>query len=166
MPFGLKNSAQSFQRLMDGVLRDVPFVFVYLDDILIASKSPQEHEQHLRHVFRLLSANGLVLNKAKCVFGVNELDFLGHRVTPEGIRPMPERVTAIREYPVPSNKASLQRFLGMINFYHRFMPGIAGKLAPLHAASCGRGSDIARWGESRISREKPIFWPVSLYTSP
>ena len=55
MPFGLKNSAQSFQRLMDGVLRDVPFVFVYLDDILIASKSPQEHEQHLRHVFRLLS---------------------------------------------------------------------------------------------------------------
>jgi cleavage and polyadenylation specificity factor subunit 1 len=146
MPFGLKNSAQAFQRLMDGVLRDIPFAFVYLDDILIASKSEEEHQQHLRYIFSLLSANGLVVNRDKCVFGVTEIDFLGHRVTTTGIRPMPDRVTAIQNYPVPTNKASLQRFLGMINFYHRFMPGIAGKLAPLHALCRGHGPDIA-WSE-------------------
>jgi len=81
MGFGLKNAAQTFQRLMDGILRDIPFVFVYLDDILVASSSPEEHVEHLRQVFRLLSSNGLVINKTKCILGVSELDFLGHRVT-------------------------------------------------------------------------------------
>jgi transposase InsO family protein len=146
MPFGLKNAAQAFQRLMDGILRGVPFVFVYLDDILIASNSPEQHAQHLRHVFGLLSANGLVISKPKCIFGVSELDFLGHRVTPQGIRPMPDRVSAITAYPIPSNRASLQRFLGMINYYHRFLPKIAGLLSPLHAASSGRGQEI-EWTE-------------------
>ena len=80
MPFGLKNAAQAFQRLMDGILRDIPFTFVYIDDILVASHSHEEHLEHLRQLFELLSANGLVINKTKCVFGVPELDFLGHRV--------------------------------------------------------------------------------------
>ena len=71
MPFGLKNAAQSFQRLMDGILRDVPFAFVYLDDILVACHSPQEHHQHLQQLFTLLSSNALVINKAKCVFGAD-----------------------------------------------------------------------------------------------
>jgi len=146
MPFGLKNAAQAFQRLMDSVLRDVSFAFVYLDDILIASQTQQQHEDHLRHVFKLLSMNGLVINRSKCVFGVQEVEFLGHRVTTTGICPLPSRVEAIKNYPIPTNKASLQRFLGMINFYHRFMPGIAAKLAPLHAIASGRGSEIA-WSE-------------------
>ena len=77
MPFGLKkNAAQSFQRLMDGILRDVPFAFVYLDDILVASPSSQEYLQHLRQLFQLLSTNGLVINKTQCVFGSDKLDFL------------------------------------------------------------------------------------------
>jgi hypothetical protein len=74
------------------------------------------------------------------------LDFLGHRVTPQGIRPMPDRVLDITAYPIPSNRASLQRFLGMINYYHPFLPKIAGLLAPLHAASSGRGQEI-EWTE-------------------
>ena len=75
MPFGLKNAAQSFQRLMDGILRDVSFAFVYLDDILVAIQSPQEHLQHLKQMFTLLSANGLIINKVKYVFGTDELGF-------------------------------------------------------------------------------------------
>ena len=67
MPFGLKNAAQAFQRLMDGILRDIPFAFVYIDDILVTSRSHEEHIEHLRQLFQLLSSNGLVLNKAKCV---------------------------------------------------------------------------------------------------
>lgn len=142
MPFGLKNAAQAFQRLMDSILRDLPFAFVYLDDILVASSSASEHKDHLRQVFYLLEANGLVIRKEKCLFGASEVDFLGHRVTREGILPIPERVSVIREFPVPDSKAALQRFLGMVNYYHRFCPKIAGHLHPLHKASSGRGQDI------------------------
>ena len=81
MPFGLKNAAQAFQRLMDGIFRQLDFAFVYLDDILIASSSDDEHFDHLRQAFDLFSANGLVINKSKCVFEVIELDYLGHKVT-------------------------------------------------------------------------------------
>ncbi|KAK7504021.1 hypothetical protein BaRGS_00004753 [Batillaria attramentaria] len=147
MPFGLKNSAQAFQRLMDGILRDVPFAFVYIDDVLVASRSREEHLDHLRQVFYLLSINGLVINKGKCVFGVPELDFLGHRVSAEGIRPLPDRVASLQDCPTPADRTSLQRFLGMINYYHRFIPHIAGILAPLHAQASGKGQSI-QWTES------------------
>jgi cleavage and polyadenylation specificity factor subunit 1 len=142
MPFGLKNAAQAFQRLMDGILRGVPFVFVYLDDILIASDSLSEHDQHLRQVFRLLSDNGMVINQRKSVFGVSELTYLGHIVAPSGITPLRSRVDAVQNFAVPDSKTGLQRFLGMINYYHRFMPRLADKLHPLHEATKGKGNDI------------------------
>lgn len=146
MPFGLKNAAQSFQRLMDGILRDVPFAFVYLDDILVASHSPQEHYQHLQQLFKLLSSNGLVINKAKCVFGADELDFLGHHVSAAGIAPLPDRIAALQNSSAPTNRTGLQRFLGMVNYYHRFLPGIADTLAPLHAQASGKGQNI-EWSD-------------------
>lgn len=142
MPFGLKNAAQAFQRLMDGILRGLPFVFTYLDDILIASHTEEEHKIHLRQVFRLLSENGMVINRKKSVFGVSELTYLGHRVTASGILPLESRVEAVNEFPVPTSKASLQRFLGMINYYHRFMPMLADKLHPLHDATKVKGQTI------------------------
>lgn len=146
MPFGLKNAAQTFQRLIDGILRDLPFCFAYLDDILVASTSEELHQKHLRQLFLRLSDNGLVINKEKCAFGVSELDYLGHRVTTKGILPLPERVQALEQYPEPENRAQLQRFLGCLNYYHRFLPGIAAKLAPLHAAASGRGTEIC-WSD-------------------
>ncbi|XP_034076551.1 uncharacterized protein LOC117549069 [Gymnodraco acuticeps] len=91
MPFGLKNAAQTFQRLMDSVLRDLPFVFVYLDDILVASASVEEHLSHLRALFARLSQHGLIINPAKCQFGVFDIDFLGHRVTKGGVAPLPAK---------------------------------------------------------------------------
>ncbi|GFN96787.1 Pol polyprotein [Plakobranchus ocellatus] len=106
MPFGLKNAAQSFQRLMDGILRDIPFAFVYLDDILVASRSSQEHAQHLEQLFKLLSANGLVINKAKCIFGAEELDFLGHHVSAIGIAPLPDQVAALHDSKPPQNRTA------------------------------------------------------------
>ena len=74
MPFGRKNSAQAFQRIMDSIFGELPYAFVYLDDILIASKSRQEHFVHLRKVFSLLEENGLAVNFKKCELGVKELD--------------------------------------------------------------------------------------------
>ena len=142
MPFGLKNAAQAFQRLMDGILHDLNFVFVYLDDILIASCTNEEHEAHLRDIFRLLSDNGMVINRKKSVFGVSELIYLGHHITTSSIMPLESRVTAVSDFPVPTNKVGLQRFLGMINYYRRFMPRLADKLHPLHNATKVKGQAI------------------------
>ena len=137
MPFGLKNAAQTFQRLMDSILRDIPCVFVYLDDILVSSSNKTEHAAHLRNVFKALAAAGMVVQRSKCVFGVSEISFLGHHVSPSGTKPLPERVAAVAEFPTPDSKKKLQMFLGMINFYHRFMPKLAHQLAPLHDACKG-----------------------------
>ena len=112
MPFGLKNAAQRFQRLMDKILDGLPWCFVYLDDVLIASKTMDEHKEHLKTLFTILEQNGLVVNPEKCELGVDSLDFLGHRVTPDGIAPMPDRVAAIDVFPTPQDKPALQRFLG------------------------------------------------------
>ena len=91
MPFGLKGAAQTFQRLMDSVLRDLPFLFVYLDDILVASACAEEHLSHLRLLFERLSEHGLIINPAKCQFGLSSITFLGHHVTPQGAVPLPAR---------------------------------------------------------------------------
>ena len=132
MPFGLKNSAQAFQRLMDGVLRGLASVFVYLDDILVASPTPAQHALDLRAVLSRLSAAGLKLNKDKCVIGVPSVTFLGHSVSAAGIIPLPQKVDAIADIALPATKVDLQRFLGCVNFYHRFVPRLAEILAPLH----------------------------------
>ena len=81
MPFGLKNTAQTFPRLMDTVLRGLDFIFVYLDDILVASRSKQKHRAHVRQV---LQQQGLVINLAKCQFGLTGIRFLGHHITKHG----------------------------------------------------------------------------------
>ena len=89
MPFGVKNAAQTFQRLMDTILQDLDFLFVYLDDILVASKNKEEHKRHLLTLFDRLQEHGLVIKLEKCEFGVTQIDFLGHRVDENGIRPLP-----------------------------------------------------------------------------
>ena len=130
MPFGLKNAAQAFQRLMDGILRDVTFSFVYLDDILVSSPDKDTHIKHLRELFQLLEVNGININRKKCTFGQSEVRYLGHLVGPEGIRPLPSRVSDLLAFPPPDSKLGIQRFLGMLNYYRRFLPGIAGTLSP------------------------------------
>ena len=132
MPFGLKSAAQVFQRSMDGILPNISFVFVYLDSTLVARKNLKDHHSHLRQVFQLLSTNGLVVNQAKTVFGVAELTYLGYHVNATGISPLPSRVDVICNFPTPNSRTSLLRFLGMINYYHRFTPLLANKLHSVH----------------------------------
>ena len=101
MPFGLRNAAQTFQRFMDQVLRGIPSAYVYIDDVLIASPTPEQHLDDLRTVFSRLASHGIVVNPNKCLFGVPSLDFLGHHIDRNGISPIPEKVEAIREFPQP-----------------------------------------------------------------
>ena len=98
-------------------------------------------------MFSILEKNGLVVNKDKCELGVTSLDFLGHRVTSEGVAPMPDRVADLQKYPTPTDKPSLQRFLGIVNCYHRFMPNIAQKLSILHKAVGDKKGKTIEWSE-------------------
>jgi hypothetical protein len=130
MPFGLRNAAQTFQRFMDSLLKHLPFVFCYLDDIIIASNSLEEHIQHLRQIFTILQENGLQINPAKCVFAAAAVEFLG-RVDQDGMRPLQRHVQAISDSPRPSGFETITAVSGMVNFYRRFLPGIACTLQPL-----------------------------------
>jgi len=116
MPFSLRNEGQTFQRLMDQVLAGLPFVFVYLDDILIASQEETAHLQHLREVLALLRSNGLVLNANKCEFGLSSVEFLGHTLTAEGAEPVQKKVKTIVEFGRLVDAKGLQRFLGHSDF--------------------------------------------------
>nr|VZI10058.1 unnamed protein product [Spirometra erinaceieuropaei] len=131
MPFGLRNASQAFQRFVDRVLRGLPFVYAYIDDLLVASSTAEEHMEHLATVFDRLQQFSVVLNPSKCVFGVPSLEFLGYLVESHGIRPLPSKVAAIRDFPPPTSKRQLQRFLGMVNFYRRFLPNCADTILPL-----------------------------------
>ena len=133
-PFGLKNAGQDFQRMMDAILGDIPHVFVYLDDILVASPNMAEHLKDLRKVFEILDQNGLTVNRKKCVFGKTSLDFLGHYVDATGIRPQKEKVEAILATKAPTSVKELRRFLGAINYYRRFVKAAAGHLFYLFCA--------------------------------
>ena len=146
-PFGLKTAGQSFQRLMDSILMDIPHVFVYIDDVLVASSSPEEHIEDLTRLFKRLQENGLVINAKKCLFGQTSLDFLGYKVDAEGIRPMEDRVQAIREQTPPTSIKELQRFLGMINYYRRFIPRAAHHLYALFEALKGKPKSLI-WTEA------------------
>jgi hypothetical protein len=115
----------TFQQLMEQVFFDLPFVFVYLDDMLVASRSADEHKVHLRQVLQLLSDNGLVINADKCIWGQQQLEFLGHQVSTAGITPLAARVTAIQQFQRPCNVQQLQGFLGLLNFYRKFIPAAA-----------------------------------------
>jgi hypothetical protein len=135
---------------MDNIFFDLPFAFVYLDNVLVASRSVADHRRHLRKVLQCLQDNNLVVNAEKCVFGQEKIVFLGHVVTAGGVSPLPDRVAAIREFPEPANIEQLQAFLGLYNFYHRFVPAAAKLLKPLTDALGGapnapKGSAPVQW---------------------
>ena len=112
MPFGLRNAAQTFQRFMDEVLRGLQFSYAYVDDVLIASATPEEHKQHLRLVLERFQKYGIVVNPSKCKLGVTTLEFLGHKVTKHGIEPLEERVQALQQFPLPDTQRKLREFFG------------------------------------------------------
>ena len=154
MPFGLRNAAQTCQRLMDEVLRGVPGCFTYIDDILVASSSPAEHRQHLQEIFTRLTQYGIRVNHSKCILGVPEVDFLGHHVSAAGIAPLPSRVAEIRNFPTPRTERQLRKFIGMVTFYHRFIPAASRHLQPLHKLltlkSTSRQDKALQWTDAPL----------------
>lgn len=137
MTFGLRNAGQTFQRFVDEMTRGLDFVYCYLDDFLIFSRSDLEHKEHLHQVFRRLKQYGMLVNTSKCIFGAREVTFLGYLISEMGTRPLTEKVQAVQDFPSPTNIRQLRGFLGMLNFYRRFLPLAAQIQAPLHALLTG-----------------------------
>jgi hypothetical protein len=102
MPFGLRNATQTFQCLMDRLFKHLPLVFTYLDNHIIASRTLEEHYNHLRQFFTILEENGLQINPAKCVFAASAVEFLGHCVNQHSVRPLQRHIQAISDPPPPS----------------------------------------------------------------
>lgn len=132
MSLGLRNAAQTFQRFMDEALRGLNFAYVYIDDILVASESEEQHREHLQQLFQRLQDYGILINPAKCILGESVVKFLGYQVSSDGITPPAGKVQAVNEYPRPETAKQLRQFLGMLNFYRRFIPKAASLQAPLH----------------------------------
>ena len=153
MPFGLKNSAQAFQRLMDTVCRGLDFAFVYIDDILVASNNIETHKEHLRLLFQRLQEFGMVINASKCQFGRDTIDFLGHRINSSGSFSLPDKVQAISEFNQPVTIKGLQEFVGMVNFNRRFIPAAAQLMSPLFDALDGK-PNILVWNDVMVKVSK------------
>ena len=134
MPFGLCNAPSTFQRLMDLVLEEYRFQFclVYLDDIIIYSKNFDEHLQHIENVFSQLDKARLTLNLQKCSFAKDYLNFLGHTISKDGILPCKEKIQAIERCQKPTCLSDVRSFLGLTNYYRRFVPMFSTIASPLH----------------------------------
>ncbi|GJP80063.1 hypothetical protein CLOP_g10298 [Closterium sp. NIES-67] len=149
MPFGLTNAPSTFQLTMNGVFRDLldKCVIIYLDDILIYSKTREQHLKVLEAVFQRLQQHRLITKGSKCEFLKQELEFLGHVISTEGIRIDPKKLWAIQEWKPPTNLQQLQSFLGFVNYVRRFIPNMAGLTGPL--TDLLQKGNFYEWGEKQ-----------------
>lgn len=132
MSFGLKNASQTFQRFMDEVTRGLADVYVYVDDILVASENEVVHMNSLKCLLQRLVDHGLVMNTEKCEFGLHEIDFLGYHITKNGCLPAKYKLDQISRFTEPSGSDQLQKFLGMSTYYCRFVKNFATIASPLY----------------------------------
>ena len=138
MPFGLTNAPAVFQRLIEKVLiglnpeQGPNFMKDYFDYVNVFSPTLTDHLHHLRQVFDCIREGGLKLKPTKCRFVAPEVKYLGHVLTPNGLKTNPATVSAVREFPVPTNLKEVRQFLWLCSFYRRFINGFAVIAQPLH----------------------------------
>lgn len=138
MPFRLMNSVTTFQRMMDGVLREVQFVMVYIDDVFIFSKSIEEHLEHCRQVFEKIGQAGLTFRVSNCSFVHPETTLLGHFVNPGGVQVDIEKIEDILGAPAPTKVTHWRSFLGLAGYYRQLIRNFAECSAVLHATTLNK----------------------------
>ena len=124
----LRQSSNAIWRLLAGITG----VGVFLDDVMVSGKTPQEHRKALEEVLRRLSDANLRLQMKKCRFGVSSITYLGHHISADGVRPTGDKVSAVKYAPAPKNLKELQAWLGLINYYFKFVRNLSTVLAPLY----------------------------------
>ena len=130
-PFGLAQAPAYFQDLMQKVLVGLDFAMAYLDDIIIFSKTEEEHLKHLDIVFERLQQAHLKLKCSKCDFFKKHIQYLGHLVSAEGIKPLPEKLECVEKMPPPRNPKEIKQFLGLVGYYRKFVPRFSDIARPL-----------------------------------
>lgn len=131
LPYGISCAPEIFSRIIKQLFEDMEGVDSYVDDILVWGSSLEEHNERLDKVLKRIKENNLKLNKNKCKFGVKEIKYMGHKITSEGISPDNSKISAIVNMQQPTDKKSLERFLGMVNYVGRFISNLAEISAPL-----------------------------------
>ena len=132
-PFGLVQAPAYFQRLINEVLAPFNFAFGYLDDILIYSPDVDTHLKHFELIFQRLREVDLKLKMEKCSFLKKHIQYLGHIVSGDGIKPVPEKLSSIQQMPCPSTSKKIKQFLGLVGYYRKFIPRYADIARPLNA---------------------------------
>ena len=133
LPFGVSSAPAVWQRVIEQIVAGIPGVICYFDDLLISGANRAEHDERLREVLRRFEKYGVRVGEEKCEFLKEEVKYLGYTVSNEGIQPDTEKVEAIVNAPAPESVQSLQSFLGMVNFYGRFIENLSSLLSPLYA---------------------------------
>ena len=131
LPFGLALAPALFQRTIESLIADIPMCRPYLDDIIITGRDDAEHLANLQAALQRLGENGMKLKKEKCEFLQESVTYLGHRLDEKGMRPVEDKVQAIRQAPEPSNQEELRAYLGLLGYYRKFLPDLSTQIAPL-----------------------------------
>ena len=159
LPFGMMNAPAAFQRLMDAVLKGIAWecCMVYLDDVIIFSDTWPEHVAHVRNVLERLGEAGLTLKLKKCQFGTQSIEYLGYRITPEGIYPDEKKVEGVRQFEKPAKRKDLQSFLGFAGVLRKFIKNYSLIARPLYALlrddAADRWQDGTAWGEEEEGKK-------------
>lgn len=151
LPFGLKNAPSIFQRALDDILRNHigKICFVYIDDIIIFSKTEDDHVRHIQDIFHTLNRARMKVQLDKCRFFEKQVEFLGFVVSPDGIRTSPAKVEAITSFPVPKTLKDLRSFLGLSGYYRRFIRDYAKVAKPLSALLRGENGRTSKTKSSK-----------------
>ena len=160
MPFGLSNAPATFQRLMENCFGDMNMqsCLIYLDDIVVFSRTFEEHVQRLSMVFERLIEAGLKLSPEKCKLFQDKIKYLGHIVSAEGIATDPEKIRCVQEWPVPQNIGQLQSFLGFVGYYRRFIKDFSKISRPLYELLKGSGCNKKKQRRKPSVASKDFAW--------
>lgn len=129
--FGITCAPEIFQKILEKMLIECEGIINFIDDIIIHGSSEQEHDFRLSQVLKVLKENNVLLNEEKCVYKVNKIDFLGHELTPEGVKPLPKYIDSISNFRAPRTIEELQSFLGLVNYINKWIPNLATTSEPL-----------------------------------
>jgi predicted aspartyl protease len=151
LPFGLTNAPSAFMSVINDAIADLPFAVVYLDDILIFSRSPEEHVKHVEIVLKRLRENHFALKMKKCEFFKSQIPYLGHIISKDGITPDPKKLSAVQSWPTPNSVLDVRSFLGLANYFRRYIQKFSEKAAPLINLTKGNVS-------KRKSATTAILW--------
>ncbi|XP_011859821.1 PREDICTED: uncharacterized protein K02A2.6-like [Vollenhovia emeryi] len=154
LPFGINCASDYFAKRFADLFYDLENVVTHVDDVLILAEDDEEHERTLHEVLKRLVHEGITLNSEKCTFGVDRIEFLGHIISQEGIEVLPDRVSAISDFPTPTDIKSLQQFLGSVNFVGKFIPNRSKLLEPL--TTLLRDNSLFVWGDAQKKAFKEI----------